>query len=63
MEDVNPFALDPAQLEMIRGFFWFFIAAIAVYIASILAIKIMSGLFSGDSFSGNNQDRVSYRPN
>lgn len=63
MEDVNPFALEPAQLEMIRGFFWFFTAAIAVYIASILAIKIVSALFSGNSFPGNNQDRVSYRPN
>jgi hypothetical protein len=61
MEDVNPFALDPAQLEMIRAIFWFILAAVAVYIASSLLIKLIFRAFVIDHFILNDEQQAKYK--
>ena len=61
-ENINPFAMDPAQLEMIRGVFWFLVAAAAVYIASSVIIKFVLRAFVADYFTLNDGQQAEYKP-
>jgi hypothetical protein len=61
MEDINPFALEPAQIEMIRGIFWFILAAVGVYIATSLFLKLIFRAFVIDHFILNDEQQAKYK--
>jgi hypothetical protein len=61
MEDVNPFALEPEQAEMIRAGFYFILIAVAVYIFSSMVIKLIFRAFVIDHFILNDEQQAKYK--
>jgi len=48
-------------LEMIRAIFWFILAAVAVYLASSLLIKLIFRAFVIDHFILNDEQQAKYK--
>jgi hypothetical protein len=61
MEDLNPFALEPDQAEMIRAAFYFVLIAVAVYIFSSMVIKLIFRAFVIDHFILNDEQQAKYK--
>lgn len=61
MEDLNPFALEPDQTEMIRAGFYFILIAVAVYIFSSMVIKLIVRAFVIDHFILNDEQQAKYK--
>jgi hypothetical protein len=61
MEDVNPFALEPEQVEMIRAGFYFILIAVAVYIFSSMVIKLIFRAFVIDHYILNDEQQAKYK--
>ena len=61
MEGVNPFALEPEQVEMIRAAFYFLLIAVAVYIFSSMLIKLIFRAFVIDHFILNDEQQAKYK--
>jgi hypothetical protein len=60
-ENVNPFAMEPEQIQLIRGAFYFFVVVVAVYIATSMLAKLTFRHFVIDTFILNDEAKAKWQ--